>query len=125
MQPRPRFWRWISVFATLGLAVPAGLLLWWHVSPYGAGEEEMLWPSSLMFLGLEGPTPEPTSTIVFVYALAFVENCILYAVIGALLWPIAYVIVQLRNRHHKSANSSTQLSTPASASALQSPAHDG
>jgi hypothetical protein len=60
-----------------------------------------------MFLGLEGPTPEPASTIAFVYVLAIVENCILYAVVGALLWPIAHLIVRFRNRHSQSAKSST------------------
>jgi hypothetical protein len=107
MKTRPRFWRWVLVFAALGLAVPAGLLLWWHVSPYGAGQEAMLWPSSLMLLGLEGSTPEPKSTIVFVYTLTIVENCVLYALAGALLWTIAYFVLRLRRSSDKSAKSST------------------
>jgi hypothetical protein len=99
MNARPRFWRWVSAFAALGLVVPAGLILWWHFAPYGAGREAALWPSSLMFMGLEaGPTPEPASTVASVYAIAFVENFALYATIGAFLWPIAYPIVRLRIR---------------------------
>jgi hypothetical protein len=61
-----------------------------------------------MFQGLaDSPTPEPASTVFFVYAVAFAENCILYAVTGALVWPVVHFIVRLRNRQHNSAKSST------------------
>ena len=55
-----------------------------------------------MLMALDGgPTRLPASTVAFVYALAFVENCVLYAMIGVVLWPIAYFIVRLRTRRSK------------------------
>jgi hypothetical protein len=102
MKARQQFWRWVFVFAALGLVVPALLLFWWHISPYGAGREAVLWPSSIMFMALDaGPTPEPRSTAFAVYAAALLENLALYAAIGAILWPVAQCTARLRNRHRR------------------------
>lgn len=94
------------IFGVLGLAVPVVLLLWWHISPYGAGREAALWPSSILFMALDEPSPASISTVVVIYAAALFENFILYAVIGALIWPIAYFVLRLRRSLIGSAKSS-------------------
>jgi len=99
MKKRLGFWRWTAVFAGMGLLVPAVLTVWWHFAPYGAGPEWVLWPSSIMFMALDVPSPASTSTVVVVYAAAFVENCVLYAVIGALFWPIVVAVSRYRDRN--------------------------
>ncbi len=62
--------------------------------------EFWFWPSSIMFMGLEGPTISPTSTVVFVYALAVIKNVVLYAAAGVLAWPIVCVVRRQRDSHH-------------------------
>ena len=100
MTLRPKFWTWISAFGILGLLVPTFLLFLWRFFPYGAGLEAALWPSSFMFLALsDSPSPEPMSTVIFIYAVAFLENCILYVVIGGLLWPFTYLFLRLGSKY--------------------------
>jgi len=60
-----------------------------------------------MFMALDDPAPASTSTIVFVYAVAFVENCLLYVIVGAALWPIAFLIVRLRTKRSDHSNQPT------------------
>ena len=86
------------LFAGAGLLFPALILLYWTFSKTGAGWEVVLWPSSVLFLGLEGPNPRPIFDIVIVYAIVWIENVVLYAVIGVLTWPLAYLILRLRSR---------------------------
>ena len=62
------------------------------------GWEFALWPSSLMFMALDTPDPAATSTVVLTYGIAFAENAVTYAVVGALTWPIVY----FRNGRRKS-----------------------
>jgi hypothetical protein len=57
-----------------------------------------LWPSSIMFMAIDKPN-SPTSTVIFVYALAFTENILLYAAIGAVTWSLAYLVLRLYRSH--------------------------
>jgi hypothetical protein len=59
-----------------------------------------------MFMALDVPSPAPMSTVVAVYSVAFVENFALYAMAGALVWPIAHFVLKLRNSSGESAKSS-------------------
>jgi hypothetical protein len=56
-----------------------------------------------MFMALDEPSPASISTVVVIYAAALLENFILYAVIGALIWPIVYFVLHLRKSSGKSA----------------------
>jgi hypothetical protein len=97
MKLKVKFWKWILLFGALGLLVPAVSCIHWFLFGGHASEFEfMLWPSSIMFMGLDGPTPVPTSTIVAVYAIAMIENVALYAVIGAFAWLLANLVLCLR-----------------------------
>jgi hypothetical protein len=96
MALKPKFWRWTLLFGAFGLLVPAVLLFRWFLFDSGFGEFAVtLWPSSIMFMALDSPRPSPISTIVFIYTLAFVENCLLYAAIGVITWPLAHLALRL------------------------------
>ena len=86
------------LFAGTGLLIPALILLYWTFSKTGAEREMVLWPSSLMFMGLDGPNPRLIIDIVIVYAIAWIENVVLYAIIGVLTWPLTYYILRLKSR---------------------------
>jgi hypothetical protein len=97
MKLKVKFWKWTLLFGALGLLVPMVtcihcFLLGGHVSEL----EFMLWPSSIMFLALDSPTPAPTSTVVAVYAIALVENVVLYAIVGAFAWLLVNLMFCLR-----------------------------
>jgi hypothetical protein len=98
MSMRSPFVKWIMLFAGTGLLIPALILLYWTFSKTGAGREMVLWPSSLMFMGLDGPNPRLIIDIVIVYAIAWIENVVLYAIIGVLTWPLTYYILRLKSR---------------------------
>jgi len=75
MTNRRFFFTWIRVFASLGIAVPMLLLVHHALFPLrGWGAEFILWPSSIMFMGLDTPTPAKISTVIVVYAIAIAEN---------------------------------------------------
>jgi len=86
---------WTLVFGLLGIAVPILLILFW--TNFGQAEF-LLWPSSIMFMALDSPSPAAQSTVVAIYIFAVAENALLYAVIGAIIWPIAFVIRKRRRR---------------------------
>jgi len=97
MKLKVKFWKWILLFGALGLLVPAVSCIHWFLFSGHASEFEfMLWPSSIMFMGLDGPTPVPVSTVVVVFAIALIENIVLYAVVGALAWLLVNVVFYLR-----------------------------
>jgi len=86
---------WTSVFGILGIAVPTLLMLFRR--DFGQAEF-LLWPSSIMFMALDTPSPAAQSTGFAIYILAVAENALLYGVIGVILWPIAFVIRKRRRR---------------------------
>lgn len=93
MATRVRFWRWTGAFAAAGLLLPLCFCI--HVFLFQgmfSSMEFFLWPSSIMFMPLDDPSPSPTSTVVSVYAVALIENILLYAVIGAMLWILLWTI---------------------------------
>jgi hypothetical protein len=97
MKFKVKFWKWTLLAGALGLLDPAVVISQFFLFGKGISEFEFrLWPSSIMFMGLDGPTPSPTSTVVSVYAVAIIENVVLYAVLGALVWPLVYVLPRLR-----------------------------
>jgi hypothetical protein len=96
MKFRPKFWRWVQLFGALGLVVPAITLSRWLLFHLGEGVwEGRLWPSSFVLMALDTPKPSPVGTVIYVYALTLLSNMALYAAIGALLWPMAYLAVRL------------------------------
>jgi hypothetical protein len=97
MTLKVKFRKWTLLSGALGLVVPAVVLSQYFLFNKGIGEFEFrFWPSSIMFMALDVPTPAPTSTVLFVYALALIENVVLYAIIGALAWILVYVVLRLR-----------------------------
>lgn len=89
--------QWILWWAAAGLFVPILLLLNWlllsrlthrHVF---ANPELILWPSSIILMGLDGQ--HRVLMIVAVYAIAFVANIALYVAVGTVTW---LFIVQFR-----------------------------
>lgn len=81
-----RFWQFVRRFALTGLAVPVCFIMYWFVFKGTGDSLYWLWPASIQFMGLDGPAPEPTSTVVVVYTVAIFENILVYSVVGALLW---------------------------------------
>jgi hypothetical protein len=92
-----RFWKWTMFFGALGLLVPAAVSSRYFLSGATTGLGGWLgwlWPSSIMFMALDVPSPTPT-TVVFVYALVLIGNVVLYAVVGAVFWAFAYGALRL------------------------------
>jgi hypothetical protein len=97
MALKARFWKWALLFGASGLLVPAEFIIRWTLFGGSVSEFEfVLWPSSFMFQALaDAPSPEPTSTVVFIYAIAMIENIILYAGVGALLSLLVNAVLRL------------------------------
>jgi hypothetical protein len=86
------FLRWTTLFGLLGLFVAAVLSICFFAFGTSFGEMEFwLWPSSLMFMALDVPSPAPVSTVFAIYAIAFAENAVLYAAVGVLTSPVVYI----------------------------------
>lgn len=84
-----RLRKWVLWWALGGLLVPVLLILRWKLLGSIFGELELiLWPSSIMLLGLEGPASRPRLDIVEFYALVMAMNVVLYAVVGLATWPL-------------------------------------
>lgn len=93
-----KLWRWIGWCALAGLIVPAVLILRWKVLGSIFGRLELiLWPSSIMLLGLEGPTPRSSIDIIGFYAIVIAMNMALYAVVGTVLWPLLRIALRRRS----------------------------
>ena len=89
-------------FGIVGLLVPA-ILTALDFLP-GKRSENLpfwLWPSSQIFMTLDQPADARLSTVIFVYTTAFLENSVVYATAGALLWPIAHLVSRYRHRRKK------------------------
>ena len=100
-----RFWNWVLSFGALGLIIPFALMAWCFLFHQSVGVETFLWPSSIMFMALDTPSPS-IWTVVSVYAVAWLENAMLYAVLGALLWPLAHLALRLRYSRNSPSKSS-------------------
>lgn len=98
MRGRKFFLRWTLAFAALGIAVPILLTLRFFVlqRPFG-NIEFFLWPSSIMLIALESSTTR--STVIVAYIIVIAENVLLYTAVGAVTWPLVYVIQKTRSRH--------------------------
>jgi len=97
MKLKTKFWKWTLLFGALGLLDPVLSCIHWFLFGGYANEFEFIfWPSSIMFMGLEGPTPIPKSTIVEVYALAMIVNVVIYAIVGAFTWLLVKFVFWLR-----------------------------
>ncbi|MGA7349842.1 MAG: hypothetical protein WBX06_01700 [Acidobacteriaceae bacterium] len=84
---------WTGVFAALGVVVPIVLTVCFLIFHANFGKNAAtLWPSSLMFMALDTPTLAARSTVISVYAVAIAENALLYAIVGAVTWPLAYFL---------------------------------
>ena len=82
----------------LGLLVPAALILRWRLLGSTFGHLELiLWPSSIMLMGLEGPTPRSAFDIIQFYAIVIVVNMVLYFVVGLLMWPVVRLALLRRS----------------------------
>jgi hypothetical protein len=91
--------KWALVWAALGLVIPVLLLLRWKMTDSSFGQLEfILWPSSIMLMGLEGPSPRSSLNIAEVYAIVIAANVALYLLIGLLTCPFFFLILRWRNR---------------------------
>jgi hypothetical protein len=98
MKLNVKIWKWILLFGALGLLIPVVSCLHWFIfGGYASEFEFMLWPSSIMFMALDVPTPAPASTVIAVYAIALIENVVLYAIVGALAWLLVNLVFFLRS----------------------------
>lgn len=95
---KPRFWRWTLLLAAAGLLVPAETMIRYFLFDGALGNlEVILWPSSILLMGLDGPTPRSASDIVIIYTILISENVLLYFVFGILTWFVAYLVRRLRS----------------------------
>jgi hypothetical protein len=94
---KPALWKWMFWCGLLGLLVPVALILRWKLLGSTFGQLELiLWPSSIMLMGLAWPHRSVFDVIQF-YAIVVVANMVLYCVIGLLTWPV----VRLALRHRR------------------------
>ena len=85
---------WLCGWALAGLLVPVVLLLRWQLFDHSFGDLELvLWPSSFILMGLQGPKPDRV-LIVEVYAIAVAANVMLYFIVGLLTWLLASPILR-------------------------------
>ena len=89
------FWKWIFWWSSIGLLVPVTLILRWKLLGSTFGQIELiLWPSSILLMGLEGQ--RSAFIIILWYAIVIVANIIFYCVIGLLTWFL--LLLALRRR---------------------------
>lgn len=90
------------VSGAFGLVVPVALcaryFLLGATSGLG-GWVGWLRPSSIKFMALDMPSPAPMSTVVSVYAVALVENILLYALAGVVVWVLVRGVLRQRGPH--------------------------
>ena len=72
-------------WGSIGLLVPVALILRWKLLGSTFGQIELiLWPSSILLMGLEGQ--RSAFIIILSYAIVIVANIVFYCVIGLLTW---------------------------------------
>lgn len=80
-------------WGALGLLVPAVLLMRWKLFGAMFGQvEAIVWPSSIITLGLEGNPG--LGAILLVHALAILANVLAYSLMGLLVWPVARLFLR-------------------------------
>lgn len=78
-------WKWMFGWGSIGLLVPAAVILRWKLlHATFARIELILWPSSIMLMGLDGQ--HSAFIILLSYAMVISMNIIFYCVIGLLTW---------------------------------------
>jgi hypothetical protein len=94
MLMKVKFWRWILGFGVVGLLVPAALMLHANLTHTLFGDRELLlWPGSIALLSTED-MPKPQQFAVLGEALF--SNVLLYAALGAGIWPFRRLIRRCR-----------------------------
>ena len=90
-----KLWKWMSSCGLVGLLVPAALILRWKLlgAPFGR-LELILWPSSILLMGLEGQGN--AFIITLSYAILMAANIALYCAIGLLMWPVLRLALRPR-----------------------------
>ena len=79
----------------IGLLVPVALILRWKLLSSTFGQIELiLWPSSILLIGLEGQ--RSAFIIILWYAILIVANIVFYCVIGLLTWPLLRLALRRR-----------------------------
>ena len=83
-------------WGSMGLLAPVALILRWKLlgSMFGL-MELVLWPSSILLMGLEGQ--RSVFIIILWYAIFIVANALLYSVVGLLTWPLLRLALRRRS----------------------------
>ena len=82
-------------WGSTGLLVPAALIVRWKSLGSAFGRIELiLWPSSILLMGLEGNIV--AFIIILTYAMVIAANIVLYCVIGLLTWPVLRIALRRR-----------------------------
>lgn len=88
--PLSSFRKIALAFMLTGAIIPLVVLLLALAVRDISGVAIVLCPSSILVMGLEGPTPQPWSTIVFVYGFIILCNVGLYGTVGLIVgWAYA------------------------------------
>ncbi len=88
-------WKWMFWWGSIGLLVPVALILRWKFLGSTFGQIELiLWPSSILLMGLAGQ--RSTFIIILSYAIDIVANIVLYCIIGLLMWPALRLALRRR-----------------------------
>jgi hypothetical protein len=87
-------------FGVLGLLLPVALLLRWKIAGVGFGTLEfLLWPASIMLMGLEGN--HSLAVILTTYALLLAANVVLYTFVALLTWPSFRLLLRRMQSRHR------------------------
>ena len=82
-------------WGSIGLLVPVALILRRKFLGSTFGQIELiLWPGSLLLMGLEGQ--RSAFVIIMTYAMVIAANIVLYCVIGLLTWPVLRIALRRR-----------------------------
>ncbi|MGO8796295.1 MAG: hypothetical protein ACLQLC_15855 [Candidatus Sulfotelmatobacter sp.] len=88
-------WKWMFWWGSTGLLVPVTLILCWKLLGSTFGQIELiLWPSSILLMGLEGQ--RSAFIIILSYAMVIVANIVFYCVIGLLTWLLLRLALRRR-----------------------------
>ena len=69
--------KWVLACGAFGLAIPFALLLGWKLTGSFGELQLILWPSSILLMGLDGPSPRSNLDILETYAALIGENVVL------------------------------------------------
>jgi hypothetical protein len=89
------FWKLVFWWGSIGVLVPVALILRWKLLGSTFGQIELiLWPSSILLMGLEGR--RSAFIIILWYAIVIVANIVFYCVIGLLTWLLLRLALRRR-----------------------------